>query len=76
LLTTVVGIPRRAASASSWRAIRVPKIDVSATAARHSRVRSSTTTRIQNRRGDRVPVAGLRATLAAHRQSLLAAQSV
>jgi hypothetical protein len=49
-LTVVVGIPRRATSASSSRATRVPEIEVSTTAARDSRVKSSTTTRIRKRR--------------------------
>jgi hypothetical protein len=49
-LTIVIGAPRRATSVSSSRATRVPEIDVSATVARHSRVKSSTTTMMRKRR--------------------------
>ena len=44
------GGPRRAMIASSSRATRAPEIEVSGAAARHSRVQSSITTRIRNRR--------------------------
>ena len=40
-LTIVLGLPRRAIRRSSSRATRLPDSEVSATAARHSRVQSS-----------------------------------
>ena len=48
--TIIAGQPRRAMTASSSRATRRPGSDVSATSARHSRVKSSTIARIRNRR--------------------------
>jgi len=48
-LTTVVGLPRRMTRAASSRATRLPEIDVSTTAARHSRVTSSMTFSTRNR---------------------------
>ena len=44
------GRPRRAIRSSSSRTTRLPEIDVSGIAARHSRVASSTTLRTRNRR--------------------------
>jgi hypothetical protein len=49
-LTTISGLPRIVVNVSSSRATRAPDSDVSATSARHSRVKSSTTQSIQNRR--------------------------
>ena len=48
--TTVSGAPRRPMMASSSRATRLPDSEVSATRPRHSRVKSSTTVRMRNRR--------------------------
>ena len=48
--THIAGRPRGAMMASSSRATRRPLSDVSATKVRHSRVKSSTTARIRNRR--------------------------
>jgi len=45
----ISGRPRTSAMASSSRATRMPDSDVSTTSARHSRVKSSTTTRTRNR---------------------------
>jgi hypothetical protein len=49
-LTIVFGLPRSSSSRSSSRATRIPEIEVSATSARHSRVQSSTTTKMRRRR--------------------------
>ena len=49
-VTIVAGRPRRAMTASSSRATRTPDSEVSATSVRHSRVKSSTTASIRNRR--------------------------
>jgi hypothetical protein len=49
-LTISRGGPRQAITASGSRASRAPEIEVSAMAARHSRVKSSTITRMQKRR--------------------------
>ena len=54
-LTTECGLPRNPISAVSSRATLTPDSDVSATSVRHSRVKSSTTVRMRNRR----PQAGL-----------------
>jgi len=48
--TIMPGLPRRAINVVSSRATRFPEIDVSGIAARHSRVTSSTTLRMRNRR--------------------------
>jgi len=48
--TIIAGQPRRVITASSSRATRRPGNDVSATSARHSRVKSSTIARMRNRR--------------------------
>jgi hypothetical protein len=49
-LTTARGLPQSAMIASSYRPIFAPDSDVSATSARHSGVKSSTTHKIRNRR--------------------------
>src|SRR5665213_3105610 len=49
-LTIDNGLPRRVMTASSSRPTRAPDKDVSATSVRHSRVKSSTTARMRNRR--------------------------
>ena len=49
-LTIIAGGPRRAITASSSRPTRAPDNEVSATNARHSRVKSSTIARMRNRR--------------------------
>jgi hypothetical protein len=49
-LTTIAGLPRRSISRSSSRATRRPESEVSAIRARHSRLKSSTTTRMRKRR--------------------------
>lgn len=49
-LTIIIGRPRRAITASSSGPTRAPDREVSATNAMHSRVKSSTTARIRNRR--------------------------
>lgn len=49
-LTLMPGLPRRSIRRPSSRATRCPESDVSGIAARHSRVTSSTTFRIRNRR--------------------------
>ena len=49
-LTIDSGLPRLATSALSSRATRLPEIEVSTTAARHSLVTSSTTLRMRSRR--------------------------
>jgi len=49
-LTMVCGLPRRATIASSSRPTLAPESEVSATSARHSRVKSSTTGSMRNRR--------------------------
>jgi hypothetical protein len=49
-LTISRGLPRRAIRASSSRATRCPESDVAATRHRHSRLKSSTTASILNRR--------------------------
>ena len=49
-MTIMPGLPRRSISAVSSRATRRPEIEVSGIAARHSRVTSSTTFRMRNRR--------------------------
>ena len=48
--THIAGRPRAAMRASSSRATRSPGSEVSATSARHSRVKSSTIARMRNRR--------------------------
>ena len=48
--TIIRGLPRRSMSAVSSRATRLPEIEVSGIAARHSRVTSSTILRIRKRR--------------------------
>jgi hypothetical protein len=48
--TIIAGLPRRATRAESSRATRWPEIEVSAIAARHSLVTSSTMLRIRKRR--------------------------
>jgi hypothetical protein len=48
--THIAGQPRQAMMTSSSRTTRKPGSEVSATSARHSRVKSSTTARIQKRR--------------------------
>ncbi len=49
-LTTVAGLPRVSNRVASSRATLAPDSDVSAIGARHSRVQSSTTVKIRNRR--------------------------
>ena len=49
-LTTMQGKPRISAIRSNARATRMPEIDVSTAVARHSRLKSSITQRIRNRR--------------------------
>ena len=49
-LTTMQGKPRISAIRSSSRATRMPEIEVSTTVARHSRLKSSITQRMRNRR--------------------------
>src|SRR5215210_4729554 len=48
--TIIPGLPRRAINGVSSRATRLPEIEVSGIAARHSRVTSSTMFRIRKRR--------------------------
>ena len=49
-LTTILGLPRVSISFVSSRATRLPEIEVSGIAARHSRVTSSTMLRMRKRR--------------------------
>lgn len=49
-LTIMPGLPRQAISLESSRTTRLPEIEVSGTAARHSRVTSSTMLSTRNRR--------------------------
>ena len=49
-LTTVAGLPRVSNRVASSRETRAPESEVSAIRARHSRVQSSTTVKIRNRR--------------------------
>jgi hypothetical protein len=49
-LTIIFGAPRMAIRSPSSRTTRLPEIDVSTTAARHSRVTSSTMLSTRNRR--------------------------
>jgi hypothetical protein len=49
-LTIILGAPRSVIRSASSRTTRLPDIDVSSTARKHSRVTSSTMLRMRNRR--------------------------